>query len=620
MRTGKPRRKFSTRRWVWQHNAFTTRPLSSSRHILGIACTGHGASLAYVGENGIVRSSVLDRWVGTKHMLMFSADEDRAIRNAETKVDAQIKSVLCYGFGRFPESCIFEQEILAWFQWLVRGLSVTANDIDLIVTSNSHFATCGVRLGLILDHWFPSARVFRGLEHHEVHQRQAFWQSGFEEAAVLTLDTCGESLARWGGRKLSGTISIMDNRGRSRVLKEMCFPDSSAGLIYDAVTRHVGFRQGDEGKTMGLAPYGSEELLRELRPHLRLQDDGGFRFIGYSKFQETLKAYVPEREADEELTQRHMNVAYAGQEILQDIVANAFGAALRMTGHENLVYAGGIALNSVANEHASRQSAPKRLYIPTNPGDTGHALGCVLFGAYELARRPPPDNELPEYLGPRYADHEMEIAARLSGYPLAEPEDAATILARCIAHGYIVARFDGSAEFGPRALGNRSILCDPRDPEMRDYLNYRVKHREGFRPFAPTVLEEHVPEWFEMEGRSSYMLRVVPVKQALRERVPAIVHVDGTARVQTVSRQENPGYWRLIRAFYEQTGVPLVLNTSFNVAGKPIVETPDDAANSFRSTEIDVLQLGPFIISKDPLQNYLDGARPGRARHDGIAR
>lgn len=581
------------------------------RNILGLASTGHGASLAYAGADGLIRATVLDRWVGEKHVLLFSADEDRDIRNPQSEIDKGIWRILAYGFGRFPTTRVFEEIIDDWVVWFLSDLGLKARDIDLVVASDSHFALCPLRLGSRLNEWFPAAAVFTGIEHHAIHQRQAFWQSGFEEAAVLTLDTCGEELERLGGRKLCGTISRMDAKGRCDELAHFFFPDQSIGYLYDAVTHHVGFVQGDEGKTMGLAPYGNSEFFDEIFPHLFLRDDGTFDFMPFDEFTARMKNYVPERESRAEITPRHENVAYAVQKITELTVTNAFRAAQRLTGLKKVAYAGGVALNSVANQAAWVSTQPEELYIATNPGDTGHALGCALFGAHELAGWPPLLKEVPEYLGPNYEPAVMEAAARAAGGPMLRPLDAETRLARCIAQGYITARFSGRSEFGPRALGNRSILCDPRRPDMKAHVNARVKHREGFRPFAPAVLEEHTTAWFELDERSPYMLRVVPLRQERRGLVPAIVHVDGTARTQTVNRLENPGLHGVISEFYRMTAVPMVLNTSFNVAGKPIVETPEDAVRCFLSTEIDVLGLGPFILSKRPLEEYESRERLG---------
>jgi carbamoyltransferase len=585
------------------------RSFKESRHILGIACTGHGASIAYIGPDGVVRSSVLDRWVGIKNTLMFCEDEERSIRNSESGIDANINYILTYGFKKFPECRTFEGSFPGWFDWLLHDIGIKPGDIDLVVTSDSHFATCRPRLGLKLNKWFPNARVFRDIEHHAIHRCQAFWQSGFEEAAVLTLDTCGEDLERLDFKKIAGTIARMNNKGQNEVLTEFAFPRSSAGLIYDAATHQCGFIQGEEGKTMGLSAYGKPGFFDKVKDRLHLKDDGSFEFMDSADFKKMLDEYAPERLKGEELTQAHMDVAYAAQVLIELIVTNAFEAALKLTGLPDLVYAGGLGLNSVANDIAFKKARPRRLYIPTNPGDTGHALGCVLFGAYELAGWEPPTTELPEYLGPSYSQDEIEDALKTCNYPISFPEHLDQMIAQCIANGHIVARFEGRAEFGPRALGNRSILCDPRRPDMKDYLNSRVKHRESFRPFAPTVLEEHMSEWFEVEERSSYMLRVAPVRKEVQDKIPAVIHVDGSARLQTLSQKENPGYWNIIDAFHKLTGIPLVLNTSFNLAGKPIVETPADAVECFKSTPIDVLVMGSYLVTKGPLGHYLDKSR-----------
>jgi len=589
----------------WRNRLFRRFPRVRAERILGIACTGHGASLAFLDTSGRLRASQLERWMNVKHMMMFSADEDEALRNPENDVDRSINFTFRLAFGRFPDSCVFEDKIIPWTEWLLLGLDVGPKDIDLVVTSDSHFATGWMRLGPVLRRWFPNARVVRNIEHHEIHQRQAFWPSGFAEAAVLTLDTCGEALPRRGGRQLSGTISVMRQNGRAQVLREFFFPEMSTGLIYDTTTHHVGFRQGDEGKTMGLSAFGEPELFATLRPHLRLHDDGGFEFLSNDDYHSALDAYVPARSPGDEMTQRHRNVAYAGQAVLDLIVTNAWRAALRLTGQRDLVYAGGVALNSVSNGIAYRAVRPDRVYIPPNPGDPGHALGCALFGAYELARWGPRRREVPEYLGPSYPLDAIESAASGCGLPVQRPDDLEPRIARCIANGHIVARFSDHAEFGPRALGNRSILCDPRRAGMKDYLNLRVKHREPFRPFAPTVLEEFADQWFDLTERSAYMLRVVPIHPEKLSQVPAIAHVDGTARVQTLTQAENPGYWRVVTAFHGLTDVPIILNTSFNMAGKPIVETPEDAVACFTGTEIDVLALGPYLLSKRPLVEYL---------------
>jgi carbamoyltransferase len=581
-------------------------PHVEAERILGIASTGHGASLSYIDTSCVVRSSQLERWTGTKHMMLFSRDEDECLREPTSAIDKSVNFIFTHGYGRFPDSCIFEDTIDSWREWLLSELDDGPESIDLVVTSDSHFATGWARLGPHLQRWFPNAPIVRRIEHHEVHQRQAFWASGFDEAVVLTLDTAGEALPRKGWRQLAGTVSVMNQDGRASVVREFLFPEMSSGTLYDATTHHVGFRQGEEGKTMGLSAYGTPELFESLEPHLQLLPDGGFRFLDGDEFSAALERYTPARLPGEEITQRHMDAAYAGQRVLDLIVANAWRAALELTGQTRLAYAGGVALNSVSNGEAWNELRPDAVYIPPNPGDPGHSLGCALFGAYEIARWQPPSEALTEYLGPSYGEDALVEAVAATGRPWTRPPNLEKLLADCIANGHIVGRLDGGAEFGPRALGNRSILADPRRPGMKDFLNLRVKHRESFRPFAPTVLEERTADWFELDEPSPYMLRVVPIRSEMLGRIPAVAHVDGTARVQTLTERQNPSFWRIVTAFAERTGVPLVLNTSFNLAGKPIVETPKDAAECFATSEIDVLALGPFVVSKEPLERYLE--------------
>jgi carbamoyltransferase len=567
--------------------------------VLGIACTGHGASIALITRDGLVRASVLDRWAVSKHTLMFAVDEARAILDRETPIDTSIYNGLVYGFGKFPPYRLFEEDFPRWQEWFLQDLDISPKAIDLVVTSESHFATRSRRLGSHLDRWFPNARAITQFEHHAVHQRQAFWASGFDEAAVVTLDTCGEDLGRLADRKVCGTISRMNRDGDCEVLREFLFPESSAGYLYALVTRHLGFRQGQEGKTMGLAPYGSPELFERIKPYLRLREDGSFEFLDGNKFSHLLSLYIPPRSVGsrEELTERYWNVAYAGQALIERIVSNVFAAALRISGLDSLVYAGGVALNSVVNQVAYQFARPKALYISPNPGDSGHALGCALYGAYEVSGWNPPSDPFGDYLGPVYDKKVIRLAVQQSGFRVRNNR-VRELAAKALARGEVVAHFQGGAEFGPRALGNRSILADPRDPNMRDHLNANVKFREWFRPFAPAVLEEHVSEWFDIAGPSPFMLRVVDARVGTREKIPAVVHVDGTARLQTVNSRQNSKFWRLIDLFRKETGIPLVLNTSFNLDGEPIIERPEDAIACFARARIDHLLIEDFLLSK----------------------
>ena len=579
--------------------------------VLGLACTGHGASAAFVDRSGQVRATVLERWTGVKHMLLFGAEEREAIQNPTNALDEEIRGVLSHTAGGFPPNRLFEETIDDWMNWFLSDVGMTLEDIDLLVCSPSHFATCFWRLGKHLDRWFPRAIVHNKIEHHAVHQRQAFWQSGFDDCVVLTLDSCGESLERLDGRKLAGTISTLRSDGEYNLLKEFYFPECSAGMYYDIACQHLAFRQGQEGKTMGLAPFGRSTLADKLLTHLELHDDGGFGFMAPNEFEAALHEYASPRERDGEILREHEDVAYAAQALTERVVTNAFRAALRLSGKRKLAYAGGLALNSVANEIARRAAEPDELYIAPSPGDPGHALGCALFGGYELAMFQPPTTALPEYLGPRYSPAQVQAALELANeHFVTRPDALAEVVARLLSNHYIIARFSGGAEYGPRALGNRSILCDPRPPGMKDYLNKRVKHREPFRPFAPVVLEHRARDWFDVSTPTPFMLRVVPILERVRSRIPAVSHVDGTARLQTLNRDQNPGLFDIIEAFERLTGLPIILNTSFNMGGKPIVEQPADALEAFITSKIDVLVLEDWLVTKRPLAECLAQVQP----------
>lgn len=642
------------------------RPPIPADHILALVSTGHGASLAYLGRDGRRRASVLDRWAGEKHTLLLTTAEDRDLRRGQSAIDRSMRDTFHQAFdGRIPPSRRLEDVLVTWVSWLLRGTGISAADIDLLIISDTSFATNPFRLGGGMHRYFPRARIVGHLEHHEIHQRQAFWQSGFERAAVLTLDTCGEPLKRLNHRKLCGTLSVADRSGLDagtrafETMAEYPFPEASAGLLYDVVTDHLGFQTlGQQGKTMALAAGGTPVLLDQLASSLVLRDDGSFRFLDRDALATHLARHVPRRHPREALLPEHADVAHLGQALLERILCHAFERAMALTDCRHLTYAGGVALNCVANEVARQATRPVALYIAPNPGDTGQALGCALWAAYELACWPASraDPAAPalgspagDFLGPRYTAAEVESAVRQAEDELvsrsgevcrfASEDQAVASAARLIANGSIVARYgcgpedggpeDGGAEFGPRALGNRSILADPRRPDSKDHVNARVKFREAFRPFAPSVLESEANLWFELgadeRAASPYMLRAVPVRADKRELVPAIVHLDGTARVQTVGA-EAPGYRRLIEAFELLSGVPMLLDTSFNVAGKPIVETPTQGVDCFLGTAIDALLLGPWLLTKRPLREMEHEARPiqgepapGEAGKGGLA-
>jgi carbamoyltransferase len=380
---------------------------------------------------------------------------------------------------------------------------------------------------------------------------------------------------------------------------------NSVGALYSSVTQHLGFREEQEGNTMALASFGTDRFYREIREDaLELLDDGRFelrqRATGNGLvYLDRMLEFCAPRERGGPLTQDHYDVAWSCQALSEEIIVHLARALQTRTGERRLAVAGGVALNCVANAKILRDTPFEELYVAPNAGDRGLALGAALYGCHVVLggteRRPPAH----DYLG--RPPTESQIVAALStctGTDFEKCDDIATTCAGLIAEGRIIGWVQGGAEFGPRALGHRSILADPRTHESKQRLDCEIKRREWFRPYAPSVLEEYADEYFEMMGTSPYMLVAVNTRNTVRDVVPAIVHVDGSARVQTVARATNPLYHRLISAFKDITGVPLVLNTSFNGYGDPMVESPTDAIEAMHSMGLDAIAVGDYLAWK----------------------
>jgi len=439
------------------------------------------------------------------------------------------------------------------------------------------------------------------LTHHLCHAAAAFFTSPFEEAAILTADGYGE--------RQSTTIY----RGRGlelELLAEIDFPHS-IGSLYAALTDYLGFRANSgEGKVMGLASYGREsEYVGKLRKLIALTERGFELDLSYFEFfherphrySEKLVALLgPARKPESAVDRRHEDIAFALQAVTEEAMLHLAGMAGRLTGAKNLCVAGGVALNCVANGRLQRETDFEKFFFYPAAGDTGTSVGAALAVEHLLHRAPRSMEVASEYLGTGFTSAEVRAVldrGRLRYHTLQDPEVTA---ARMIADGLIIAWFQGRAEFGPRALGNRSILADPRCKEIKDLLNATVKFREPFRPYAPSVLEESCGKYFGSDVPSPYMLRAYPTRPEMIEVLPAITHVDGTARVQTVSAKQNPRYYRLIKEFGRITGIDCVLNTSFNIRGEPIINTVDEAIKCLMTTGLDALFVEDFLVVKDP--------------------
>jgi carbamoyltransferase len=455
------------------------------------------------------------------------------------------------------------------------------------------------------------ARVHH-VEHHRAHLASAFYPSGFDEAAVLSIDGFGD---------FSSTMMARGSGTSLEILGALGWPHS-LGIFYTAVSQWLGFdRYGDEGKVMGLAPYGRPTRVGILREACFVTDewfnlspewfnhssegvtmswDEGAPSIGRLWSRRFVDALGPARPRDAALTQHHHDVAASLQAITEEVIMHLARRLQRRTGARRLCLAGGVALNSVANGKIRAQTPFTELYIQPAAGDGGTALGAALYVEHALHGRPRRFTMAHPYTGPAFDDAACESAlASLDNVQIDRLDEATLVdrVAAALADGAIAGWFQGRMELGPRALGNRSLLADPRRAEMKDVLNARVKHREPFRPFAPSVLAERASEWFVDAQPSPAMLLVLPVMPELRARVPAIVHVDGSGRLQTVERATNPRFYRLIEAFARLTGVPMLLNTSFN-ENEPIVCTPAEAIACFQRTKIDLLALGNFLVRR----------------------
>ena len=438
--------------------------------------------------------------------------------------------------------------------------------------------------------------------HHGSHAASAFYASGWDEASILTVDGVGEwATATWG----------VGRGNRIELAGEIRFPHS-LGLLYSAFTAYLGFKVNSaEYKVMGLAPYGEPRYTDQIRELLEVAPDGTFRLdMRYFSFDWGLRMYTerleqlmgaPTRPLEHgELTTFHKDVARSLQEVVNDVMVALATKVVTETGVPRLCMAGGVALNCVANGHILRRAPVEDLYVQPAAGDAGGAMGVALWAWHDLLDKPREWRLDDVYLGPGFDDE--TIARTLDGfgavYARMERQPLLERVAESIDQCMVVGWYQGRREWGPRALGHRSILGDARHPEMREIINRKIKMREGFRPFAPTVLEEDCSRYFELDRPSPYMLLVADVRPEMRD-LPAITHVDHSARIQTISRKQDELYYDLVDTFRRRTGCSVIINTSMNVRGEPIVNTPADAYRCFMRTDMDALACGPFFLRKD---------------------
>jgi len=571
-------------------------------HVLGISCFYHDAAAALLRDGEVVAACQEERLSRKKHDAGFP---EHAIRYVLREAGIGPEQLDAVGFYDKP-LLKFERMLSTYVATFPKSFNSFRKAMPVWIKEKL---------------WVPSIirrelKPYKGpiffAEHHMSHAASTFLVSPFDEAAILTIDGVGEWATASFGRGKGTDITLF---------KEIRFPHS-LGLLYSAFTYYLGFKVNSaEYKVMGLAPYGSpvhfDRIMSEM---IHMNEDGSFKLnmkyfsydYGLTMTNGNFNDFFagPPRKPETWMTEREFDIAASVQKVCEEVVLRMARHIHAETDLTNLCMAGGVALNCVANGRVIRETPFRNLFVQPAAGDAGGAVGVAHYLYNTLEKQPRGKPWTHAYLGPAYSDAEIAeyLDSQGAGYRVVPDEELAAETARLIAEGNVVGWFQGRMEFGPRALGGRSILADPRDPKMRDTLNMKIKFREGFRPFAPSVLADKASEWFDIDCDSPYMLLVAQVRDGKRV-IPSVTHVDNSARLQTVTREESPLYYDVIKAFEARTGVPIVINTSFNVRGEPIVCTPHDAYLCFMRTNMDHLVLGHHVLDKQaqpPLRENVD--------------
>ncbi len=589
--------------------------------ILGISCFYHDSAAALVIDGEIIAAAQEERFTRKKHDASFPVNAIQYVLREAGISAADIDQIAFYDkpflkFERLLES-VLQGGAAAFPVWIQAIPSWLDHKLMIKTSVKKHLPGLNEKV------------KFTYVPHHMSHAAASFYPSPYKDAAILAVDGVGEwATTSWG----------TGSGNEIKIHKEITFPHS-LGMLYSAITYYTGFKvNSGEYKVMGLAPYGEPEFTGLMKKHLiDIKDDGSFRlnmdYFGYAyglrmttrKMDELFGA--PPRRPESELTQREMNLARSVQEITEEIFLKLGNHIHKQTKQKNLVIAGGVALNCVANGRLLREGPFENIWVQPAAGDAGSALGAALFTWYALEGKPrkadgKKDFMKGSYLGPAFSSGYIKKYLDTNKIPYKEYKtsvEAAKGAAKLVAQEKVIGFFSGRMEFGPRALGARSIVGDPRSEKMQSVMNLKIKFRESFRPFAPAVLREKVGDYFEHDAESDYMLMVAPVKKKIRIKMtadqeklfgidklnvkrsalPAITHVDYSARIQTVGKENHPPYRALIEEFNKITKCPVIINTSFNVRGEPIVHTPEEAYLCFMRTGMDSLVLENFILNKE---------------------
>lgn len=573
--------------------------------VLGINAY-HADSSAAIFINGqLVAAIEEERFRRVKHWAGFPS---KAIQFCLQEARVSFEQVDCFAIGRDPKAKFFRKLL-----YVARHPKGNINVIKDRLSNAKKAASVDAELSAVsgLPVGVFSGKVIN-VEHHRSHMASAFFASPFEEAACLSIDGSGD---------FTTTMIGVGKGNRIEVLGSVDFPHS-VGIFYTAFTQLLGFpHYGDEYKVMGMAPYGEAKYVDKLNEVVKLTPDGLFKLnLNYFRSgtqgvitygddnvpvvaplynERLIAAFGQPRKKEEPLTQYHKDLAASIQRMTERVIFHILSHLQKRTGLPNVCIAGGVAQNSVANGKIAANTPFKNVYIPSAGHDAGISMGAALYVQHQLKDLP---RQLPirsAYTGSNFSNEQIKEILQRKGISFSEYNDKALFekISTCLVNGGVVGWFNGRAEFGPRALGGRSIIADPRRADAKEILNLKIKRRESFRPFAPSILKEHVSDYFEFTDDVPFMEKVFPIKKSKQKEVPAVTHVDGSGRLQTVDKEISPRYYSLIEAFYKQTGVPVLLNTSFN-ENEPIVNTPEEALACYLRTNMDMLVMENIVVER----------------------
>ena len=563
-------------------------------YILGLSCFYHDSAICLLKDGVPVAAVDEQSFTRKKHDSSFPVN---AIKWALRREGIDFSAI---------EAVAFYDKPLVKFERILKShVAHFPKSFAQFVKGMPSWFNTKLRLDKVLSKEFGYTGPICYGEHHRSHAASSFYASGWNKAAILTVDGVGEwSTTTWG----------IGEGTNINMIKEIRFPHS-LGLLYSAFTYYLGFKvNSGEYKVMGLAPYGKPIYVDRIKELINIQEDGSFRLnMKHFCFDYGMKMYLPSFEQvmgektrpldTGEVTQFHKDVARSLQEIVNDIMCKLATNIVEQTGETKLCLAGGVALNCVANGHILRNTPVTELFIQPAAGDNGGAMGAALWLWHEVLGKERNWKLTSAYLGPEYSDESIEETLKHynAHYTKLEQTELLHHTTEMLTEAMVVGWYQGRQEWGPRALGHRSILGDPRHPDMREIINMKIKMREGFRPFAPSVIEEDCSHYFDLSQQSPYMLLVAPVHDHIQNGdtpLPSITHVDGSARVQTINQEQDELYYKLLHAFKKKTNCSVLINTSMNVRGEPIVNTPEDAYRCFMRTEMDGLIMGSFLLHK----------------------